>query len=154
MSVCQVTWRSISHPACRFVCCCASWRKASAKSAGRWTRQVHVPNLILYFASSRILNKSTPLQMMAETDAREMYQQFYRDSPQIDFFVGVLTGRSREQLRETFRTFRRFAGIDVLTALEPLFTAEFAEAMRLLGKPYSYCRIADFDEMIQFLLYF
>ncbi|GAV01763.1 hypothetical protein RvY_12421-2 [Ramazzottius varieornatus] len=72
-------------------------------------------------------------KMMAETDAREMYQQFYRDSPQIDFFVQILTGRSREQLRETFRTFRRFAGIDVLTALEPLFSAEFAEAMRLLG---------------------
>ncbi|OQV18317.1 putative Annexin A7 [Hypsibius exemplaris] len=71
-------------------------------------------------------------KMLSENDAREMYAQFYRDSPEIEFFVEVLTTRSREQLRETFRTFRKFAGIDVLTALEPLFTAEFAEAVRLL----------------------
>ena len=46
-------------------------------------------------------------RMLAENDAREMYAQFYRDSPEIDFFVDILTSRSREQLRETFRTFRK-----------------------------------------------
>ncbi|XP_055347523.1 annexin A6-like [Paramacrobiotus metropolitanus] len=106
--------------------------RLSADLAKQLTRNIDVVLLLCELAEAKRVVGWNVDRMAAETDAREMYQQFYRDSPDIDYFVQTLTARSREQLRETFRTFRKFAGIDVLTALEPLFSTEFAEALRLL----------------------